>query len=191
MPPTTLQQIADTIVRQAHRQGFIVARDIRTELKLAGFPEDKWKEVVTLAKSTLNYRQGRYYHLNAVSPTLQKEQNQQRTIQKVIRQILKQHRAAVKQNERRGQNRIDFIQPVKVHTEDGKAMSLLSRDLSPTGIRLLGTKQLLGQKIRVELSLGPDLPPCRILMRVLWTCAVGDGLFENGGSFIEVVDGKE
>ena len=31
MPPTTLEQIATNIVRQAHRNGFVVARDIRTE----------------------------------------------------------------------------------------------------------------------------------------------------------------
>jgi hypothetical protein len=187
--PTTFQQVADAIVRQAHRQGFVVSRDIRAELKLAGLPEAQWKDVVALAKNSLNYRQGRYYHLATVSPRLQKEQEQQRTIQKVIRQLLKHHRAAAKQNERREQDRVDFIQPVKVHTEDGKEFALLSRDLSPTGIRLLGTKQLLGQKVRVDLPLGEGVAPCRILVRVLWTCAVGDDMFENGGSFLEVVAG--
>jgi hypothetical protein len=187
MPPTTLQQIADAIVRQAHRQGFVVARDIRTELKLAGLPEADWKAVAALAKGALNYRQGRYYHLGTVSPALQKEEERQRVIQKVIRQLLKHHRAAAKENERRGQNRIDFIQQVKVTTEDGKEFALLSRDLSPTGIRLLGTKQLLGQKVRVDLPVGEDMAACRILARILWTCAVGDDLFENGGSFLEVL----
>jgi hypothetical protein len=187
MPQTTLQQVADAIVRQAQRQGFVLARDIRTELKLAALPEDEWKSVVALAKNALNYRQGRYYHLGTVSPRLQKEQEQQRVIQKAIRQLLKHHRAAAKQDERRGQDRIDFIQPVKVHTQDGKEFALLSRDLSTTGIRLLGTKRLLGQKVRVDLPLGDDADPCCIMVRVLWTCAVGDDLFENGGSFLEVV----
>ncbi len=187
MPPTTLQQIADAIVRQAQRQGFVVASAIRTELKLAGLPEEQWKEVAALAKDSLNYRQGRYYHLSTVSPRLQKEQDQQRVIQKAIRALLKYHRAAAKRNERRGQNRVDFIQPVKVQTEDGKEYNLLSRDLSPTGIRLLGTKRLLGQRIRVNLAPATDGPPCRILVRVLWTCAVGDELFENGGAFLELI----
>ena len=187
MPQTTLQQVADAIVRQAQRQGFVLARDIRTELKLASLPEDDWKAVVALAKNALNYRQGRYYHLGTVSPRLQKEQEQQRVIQKAIRQLLKHHRAAAKQDERRGQDRVDFIQPVKVRTQDGKDFALLSRDLSTTGIRLLGTKRLLGQKVRVDLPLGEDTPPCRIMVRILWTCAVGDDLFENGGSFLEVV----
>ena len=191
MPPTTLQQVADAIVRQAQRQGFVVPRDIRTELKLAGLPEEEWKAVATLAKGALNYRQGRYYHLGTMSPRLQKEQEQQRTIQKVIRQLIKNHRAAAKEHDRRGQERVDFIQPVKVAGEDGKEFTLLCRDLSTTGIRLLGTRRLLGQKIRVELSAGDQTPTCRLLVRVLWTCAIGDDLFENGGSFLEIISGPE
>src|SRR5207253_6894777 len=99
MPPTTLEQVADAIVRQAQRQGFVVSRDIRTELKLAGLPEGEWKAVAALAKGSLNYRQGRYYHLGTISPRLQKEQEQQRAIQKAIRALIKRHRAAAKQKE--------------------------------------------------------------------------------------------
>ena len=29
--------------------------------------------------------------------------------------------------------------------------------------------------------------PCRLLVRILWTCAIGDDMFENGGSFLEVL----
>jgi hypothetical protein len=187
MPPTNLQEVADAIVRLAHRQGYVVSKDIRTELKLANMPENQWKDVVALAKNSLNYRQGRYYHLGTISPRLQKEQEQQRIIQKAIRQILKNHRAAAKQDDRRGQNRVDFIEPVQVRTEDGQTFRLLSRDLSPTGIRILGAKRFLGQKIQVDLPMGADVPPCRIMVRVLWTCAVGDDLFENGGTFLEVI----
>ena len=50
--------------------------------------------MAALAKNALNYRQGRYYHLGTVSPRLQKEQEQQRTIQKAIRLLLKHHKAA-------------------------------------------------------------------------------------------------
>jgi hypothetical protein len=183
----TLQLVADAVIRLAQRQGYVVPRDFRTELRLAGLPEDQWKEAAALAKNALHYRQGRYYHVSALSPRLHKEQQQQRAVQKVIRQLLKQHRQAAKRSERRGQERVDFIQPVRVHTEDGKEFTLMSRDLSPTGIRLLGTQRLLGQRIRVDLPHGGDEPPCRLLMRVLWTCAVGDDLFENGGSFLEIV----
>ncbi len=186
MPTAEFQHVAQAVVRQAQRHGFVVARDIRTELKLAGLPEGEWKAVAALAKNSLNYRQGRYYHLGTVSPRLQKEQEQQRAIQKAIRQLIKRHRATLKQKERRGQQRVDFIQPVKVQLEDGRRFGLLARDLSPTGIRLLGTKQLLGQKVRVELPIS-DGAACQILTRILWTCAVGDELFENGGTFLEIV----
>lgn len=187
MPPTSLQQVVDAMVRQAQRNGYVVARDIRMELKLAGLPEEQWKDVVALAKDHFHYREGRYYHLGTVSPRVQKERDQQRVIQKAIRRLLKQHRAAAKEDERRENKRVDFIVPIKVTAEDGKTFTLLSRDLSTTGMRLLGTKRLLGHKIRLELPLGDDVEPCRILMRVLWTCAVSDDLFENGGSFLEVV----
>ena len=41
--------------------------------------------------------------------------------------------------------------------------------------------------MRVEFPVDDAAPPCRIIVRVLWTCAVGDELFENGGSFVELV----
>ena len=185
--PATLQQVADAVIRQAQRQGYVVPRDVRAELKLAGLPEAQWKEVVALAHGSLNYRQGRYYHLGPVSPRLQKEQEQQRKVQKLIRKLIKEHRSAGKQDERRGQIRVDFIQPVKVETEDGKSFTLLSRDLSTTGIRLLGTRRLLGQKVSIEIPQGTDELPARLVVRVLWTCAVGDDLFENGGAFLEII----
>ena len=80
-----------------------------------------------------------------------------------------------------------YYASLSVINEDGKEYGLVSRDLSPTGMRLLGTKQLLGQKIRVDLPQGKEAAPCRLLMRILWTCAVGDNLFENGGTFLELV----
>jgi hypothetical protein len=76
---------------------------------------------------------------------------------------------------------------VKIRTDDGKEYGLMSRDLSTTGVRLLGTKRLLGQKVELELPSGDDEPSCRISVRILWTCSVGDDLFENGGSFVELL----
>jgi hypothetical protein len=187
MPDHALKAIADAVTRRAQRQGYVTPRDIRSELKLAGLPEARWKDVLALAKASFNYRQGRYYHAAAVSARLFEEQAQRRLIDKGIRKIIRAHRAALKQRERRGQARNDFIQPVKVSTDDGKVWNLVSRDLSPTGIRLLGTKRLLGQKVRVELSQGDD-KPLVLTTRILWTCSVGDDLFENGGNFLAVAD---
>lgn len=183
MSDINLQSIADAVMRRAQRQGHITPRDVRAELKLAGLPEAGWKEVLALAGSQLNYRQGRYYHTRTVSARLFQEQTQQRIIEKAVRKLIRVHRSAQRKRERRGQARSDFIQPVKVHAADGKVWQLVSRDLSTTGIRLLGIKQLLGQKVQVELPQGEEAPLV-LTVRILWTCAVGDGLFENGGSFV-------
>ncbi len=183
LPDAHLQPIADAVTRRAQRQGYVTPRDIRAELALAGLPATHWKDVVALTKASLNYRQGRYYHTSTVSARLFQAQQQQRRIDKAIRKLIRRHRADVKLRERRGQIRSDFIEPVKVRTDDGKIWNLISRDLSTTGIRLLGTKQLLGQKVQVEVPL-PDDEPLLLTVRILWTCAVGDDLFENGGNFL-------
>jgi len=185
----SLQDIADAMVCRAQRQGYVVARDIRTELKLAGLGEDQWKDVVALAGPALHHRQSRYYHPSALRPQLRKEEQQQRVIQRVIRRLLKQQRAAAKQRERRGQERIDFILPVQVRTEGGKTFKLLCRDLSTSGVRILGTRRLLGHKVLLTLPQeegAQPAPPCKVWVRILWTCAVGDDLFENGGMFLEI-----
>jgi hypothetical protein len=186
--PSTIQDVANTVVRRAQRQGYVVPRDIRAELALAGLPEDKWKEVVALSRESLNYRQGRYYHISSVSPRLQHEENQRQLIQRAVRRFIKAVRDSAAKPERRQEDRVVFIHPVKVEMEDGRQYTLLSRDMSPTGIRLIGTKRLLGHKVRVFLPLGEKAEPLVLLARVLWTCSVGDDLVENGATFLEVVE---
>lgn len=186
MPSATLQQVAEMVVRRAQRQGYVVPSEVRSELRLAGLEEERWKEVLELARPSLIYRQGRYYHKAAVSPRIAQEQRQRQAVQKALRPIIRQHRRRVREQERRSQARIDFVMPVKVQSEDGKEYTLLTRDLSTTGVRLIGTRRLLGQKVHVLLP-HDDGAPHRFLVRILWTCAVGDDLFENGGSFLELV----
>ena len=188
MNVSDLQPIANAVLRLAKQQGFVTARDVRAELRIAGLDETAWKDAIALVQTSLVQRQGRYYHKEAFSPRMQKQHAQQQAIQKAIRRLIKQHRSRNKTDERRGQARIDFVQPVKVRTDDGKEFALMSRDLSATGVRLLGTKRFLGQKVQLELPSGNAEPPCRLVVRILWTCAVGDDLFENGGSFLELVE---
>jgi hypothetical protein len=185
MASSDLQPVADAVLRLAKRQGFVTPRDVRAELRIAGLPEKSWKDALALVQSSLVHRQGRYYDAGKFSPRMQKEHQQQQAIVKVIKKLIRAHRNREKADERRGQARVDFVQPVKIRTEDGKEFSLLSRDLSATGVRLLGTKRLLGQKVQLELPNGEI--SCRLLVRVLWTCAVGDDLFENGGTFLELL----
>ena len=187
MSEPTIATVAEAILRRAQRQGYVVPRDIRAELQIAGLADEQWKEVVARLKDDLHYRQGRYYHVASVSPRLHQEQEQQRAIGKVIKALIKEHKDAAKLRERRGQSRVDFIQPVKVRVEDGSEFTLLSRDLSTTGVRLIGIKRLLGHKIQVVLT-PKDGTAVTLSARILWTCAVGDDLFENGGNFLEVVE---
>ena len=83
---------------------------------------------------------------------------------------------------------IDVVQPVKVRTEDAREFTCLTRDLSATGIRLVGTKRLLGKKIEVHLAGGADAPGWCFTVRILWTCPLGEDLFENGGSFLGITE---
>lgn len=191
MKETTLEAVIAAVVRRARQQGSITSRDIRAEAKLAGLPESRWRDLAARIKSELQFRQGRYYPPDPVSVRRAEAEAQHDRVAKAIRGLIRAHRAATKLNERRGENRIDFVQPVRVHLADGATCHLLSRDLSTTGIRLVGTKQLLGQRVQVELPQGKNMAPLLLAARILWTCSVGDDLFENGGSFLELTSSGE
>jgi hypothetical protein len=187
MTETDLQRIADAVVERARQQGFVVPREVREELTRAGLSDTLWKDVLALARASLSYRRNRYYYVPAVSDRVRQEQQQQEGLHQAVRQLIEHYRSIPTPVERREQDRIDFVQPVKVQTEDGHEFTLLSRDLSPTGIRLVGTRRLLGHKLRVRLPGNSAHGPWCFLVRVLWTCALGEDLFENGGEFLEAV----
>jgi hypothetical protein len=86
-------------------------------------------------------------------------------------------------DERRGEERIDFVCPVLVVTEDERLLAFLIRDLSLSGVRLLGTDRLLGEKVRVLIS-NPNGSPWSVWVRILWTCPVTQDLVENGGTIL-------
>jgi hypothetical protein len=186
MISTNLQGVAELVIRQAQRQGFILPRQIRTVLSEAGVSESLWKDVLAVARPALAYRKGRYYYTAPVSDRVRQEQSQQRDIQKAIRQLIRQYRTAASQVERREEDRIDFVQPVKVRTEDQREYTLMSRDLSATGIRLIGTRRFLGQKVHISIPAPEGEGSWDFVVRILWTCAVGEDLVENGGTFIDV-----
>src|SRR5712692_2147843 len=181
----SLTEIADAVVRRAQRQGFVRPKDVREELQQAGESPGLWKDVLALARASLSYRKGRYYYTSPVSDRLRQEQEHQATVAEAARRVMIDYRDAATREERRGEERIDFIQPVQVRTEDGRAFTLLSRDLSTSGMRLIGTRSLLGQKVQVRPTGTPEGEGWCFVLRVLWTCAVGDDLFENGGTFVE------
>jgi hypothetical protein len=186
MTPSNLQGVAEQIVRRAQKQGSVLPREVREELARASISESLWKDVLALVRSSLSYRRGRYYYTAPVSERVLAEQAQQLTIQAAVRDLLAQTPGnSTRVDERREQGRVEFIQPVKVVAEDGSEFTLLSRDLSATGIRLIGTRRLLGQKVHVFVPTGEG-ETLDFLVRVLWTCPVGDDLVENGGAFLSV-----
>jgi hypothetical protein len=188
MSAPDLQDVANEVLQRAERHGPIAARDVREALTRAGLDGARWREVVALAGPSLVARRGRYHFQTPAAIRLQQEKERQRAIHQAVRQVSRLHRQAVRKVERRRQGRLDFIQPVTVTTEDGRSFQLLSRDLSTTGIRLIGTRRLLGQKIRVRVQPEEAAAGCTLLVRILWTCAVGDDLFENGGAFLDVME---
>lgn len=97
-----------------------------------------------------------------------------------VHQVTSAYQEARRKVERREAGRIEFIQPVVVTTEDGRRLTVLSRDLSTSGIRLIGTRRLLGQKINIRMGVYD------FVARVLWSCPIGDDLVENGGNFLSV-----
>ncbi len=190
MTMTDLQTVANAVVRRAERQGFVLPSEIRAELAHLSMPQKQWKEVVALSRPVLRFRQGRYYYQALVSPRMRQEKRHQRAIHLTVRQLIREYKKTHALGDRRQQGRADFIQPVKIRIENQRELAVLSRDLSETGIRLIGTQSLLGQKVEVVIPRSNTGQPYCIRTRILWTCSVGDGLYENGGTFLEMVENR-
>jgi hypothetical protein len=186
MTAAELHNVADLVVRRAQRLGSLDAREVGGVLTENGLSAALWKDVVAVARHSLSYRRGRYHYQAPVSDRVAHEQALQRAIQKAVRKLIRQHRSSHPAVERRGHRRIAFVEPVQVRTEDGQELTLLTRDVSLAGIRLIGTRRLLGQKVRVTFPADEPGGPCAFVVRVLWTCAVGTDLVENGGAFVEL-----
>jgi hypothetical protein len=189
MTVVELPTIASRVLDRAQQQGYVTRREIREELRQSGQPDGSWRDVLAILRESLHYRQGRYNFICQFDSRLEQELLQQRRIHRSVRDVMRRHRAQDNQQERRRQGRVDFIKPVRVQAADGREYTLLSRDLSLTGIQLLGSRSFLGQKIHVWLPEGDGKRSLCFLVRILWTSMVGDGLFENGGTFLEKVEG--
>jgi hypothetical protein len=183
-----LQEVVKAVVQRAKEQGFLRPSEIREELLRAGESATLWKDVVALARASLSSQRGRYYYASPVSQRLLQAKSQQEGIARAAGKLIDYYRAAASEGERRGEERIDFIQPIQLQTEDGRKFTLLSRDLSTCGMRLIGTRSLLGQKVRVRILPTSECDGYCFVLRILWTCAIGDDLFENGGTFVEAIE---
>ena len=181
MMTANLQGVVDAVLTRAEQQGSVTPEEVQAELTRAEVPEELWEEVFTQCRRPLRKRQDRYHYVARAREDAARERQRQ-AVRRAVRGLIRRHRAT-QQVERRGHDRVDFIQPVRVLTEDQRERRLLSRDLSTTGIRLISSRSFLGQKVRVIIGEGEDA--CSLLVRVLWTCAVGDELYENGCMFLE------
>jgi hypothetical protein len=188
---TQIQGVANTIIRRARLQGSVTPRQVREELAGARLPGTLWKDVIALARPELAYRHGRYFHVSMLSQRIDQEERNHRAVRRAVFQIVRAHKAETTRTERRRRARVDFIQPVKVLTEDRREATLLCRDISVTGLRLIGTRSLLGKKVRVSIARGTEAEPYHFLVRIIWACSVADDMFENGGVFVQMVNGEE
>lgn len=188
MTVAELPEIATRVLDRAQQRGYVTRREIRDELRKSGQPDGSWRDVLAILCESLHFRQGRYNYVCPFDSRLEQELLQQRRIHRSVREVIRRHRAQEHVHERRRQGRVDFIKPVKVRTADGHDYTLLSRDLSLTGIHLLGSRSFLGQKVHLWIPGEDGQQPLCFLVRILWTARVGDGLFENGGTFLERLD---
>lgn len=179
-----LQEIATRVVHRARQQGYILPDEVREELTSAGQDEGQWKDVLTLARAFLRYDDGRYWYQPPLSEAATQRQSQRDAIRDAVRLIISHQRTSG--IERRGEERIELIHPVVLIDENDQEHHVLSRDLSVTGIRLLGSRRLLGQKFRLCWPQPDSATSWMFHVQILWTCAVGDDLFENGGSFLSL-----
>jgi hypothetical protein len=186
MPSIALQEIAEAVVRRARLQGSVAAGDIREELTRAGGSPNLWRDVLALARPSLRYRGRRYHYAPPAGEKLPAEPSHQQRIRDAVHQLIRQHREGNLRVDRRAEERVPFFQSVRVRTEDDREYMLLSRDISLRGIRLVGKHSLLGKRVRVLIPRPGDGASCGFLVRILWTCAIGEDLFENGGMFLEM-----
>ena len=181
MMTVNMQGIVEAVLARAQRQGSVTPEDVQEELTNAGVPEEMWEEALGQCRRSLRKLHER---TSGASPARRESARERRrqAVRRAVRGIIRRHRAE-QHVERRGQDRLDFIQSVRVLTDDQREWRLLSRDLSTTGIRLIATRSLLGQKLHVIIGEGEEA--CSLVVRVLWTCAVGDDLYENGCMFLD------
>lgn len=181
-----LQRVAEAVTRRAAKQGYLLPRQVREEVSGAGADPALWKDVLKLASPHLVHRKGRYFYVSPSSPQRENQERRIQAIQSAVHELVQEYRQVAEIQDRREVDRVMFMQPVTAETADGQRLRVLTKDISSSGIRLIGNRGLLGQKLRVSVpsAAGPE----RIfLVRILWTCTVGDDLYENGGSFMELV----
>ena len=150
MTVANLQGVAEQVVRRAQGQGYVVPRRGARRVEAGRGARRIVEGVVALARQSLSFRRGRYYYSTpSATASAASSPSSGTSAGPSIGSSATTPRPAATPIEHRGQDRVDFVQTVAVRTDDGEEFTLLSRDLSTTGIRLVGTHRLLGQKVHV------------------------------------------
>ena len=186
MVAAKLKNVNKAVLRRAQKQGYVTEPEIISELKEAGLPRKLSRDVLAEIRPYVTFQGGRYCFIPP-DPSVREEQLREQAIRRAVRQLVREHRQSADETDRRREGRVDFIEPAKVETEDGRAFAVLCRDISPTGIRLIGARGFLGHKVRVTIAGSQSGESVTFVVRILWNCSVGDQLFESGGSFLETV----
>jgi len=122
---------------------------------------------------------------------MQKRHNHDRPIERAVRRLVRQYKAASDRIERREHGRTHFIRQVKAVADNGRDYTVLTRDISLSGVRLLSNHSLLGQHLRVRIPIEDDSPETYcFVVRILWSAIAADGLYDNGGLFLELEKAK-
>ena len=197
MSRSILQGVVNAVVRRAQSQGYVVAREIRAELAHAALPDTLWKDMVMLAGPALSCRSGRYYYVTAgpdrMRLRVKHDHRNHIEIHKAVCDLLGQKRrsAVMGHQDRRAHKRVDFVRPVQAQAEDGAKHRLLTRNISLSGIRLVGNCALQGQKVHIWFpGANGKKSGCGFLVHILWSSPVDDHLYENGGVFLERLDAQ-
>jgi hypothetical protein len=181
-----LQRAAEAVIRRAAEAGSLLPRQVRETVAEAGVDPALYKEVLALTSSQLLHRKGRYYYVSDSSRQRHTAEQRSQAIHRAVHDLVETYRKLARLQERRETDRITFIQQVVVEAEDGQVYRMLTEDISASGIRLLGNRGLLGQRLHVRIPAGNG-EEIVFAVRILWTCMVGDDLYENGGVFLELV----
>jgi hypothetical protein len=191
---TNLERVAQSVVHRAVNQGHVVQSDVRAELLAAGLPAKHWKQVIELAHPSLFYQRGRYHYVSPAVSRLRArvrlKQHKDRQIQRAVRQLVRVHRDAQRPDDRRRHERIRFIHPVRVTTDDNVEMRFLTKDICARGMCLLGNRSLKGQKVQVLVPYPGSTNGHHwcFTLHILWSAAICDGIYHQGGVFLEVIN---
>lgn len=188
MSSPSLHAVASAVLCRAKRQGYVLPREIRLELKEAGQSTTLWKQVVSLLSASMKYRHGRYYaHAGSVT-RLQHEQHQLQRVRDIVQDLIARYQTTRSADERRREGRAQFVKSVRIRTEDGQEQNVLVQDLSPSGVRLITDRSLLGRKVLLCLPRPQSMDgPIVVLTRILWSYEIADGLYKSGGVFLDLV----